>query len=96
MIERIVDKIVYCATDGRVKPRNHVLLGIGVKYITGSKQLLNVLNRNGDAISYSAVENIQNEWAEEIREMNTQCPEGMLEEQCLCTNIFFLLYHLEI
>ena len=50
-------------TRGLVKPQKHLLLGLGVKSMTGSKKVLNILNRLGHCISYTTEEEIETELA---------------------------------
>ena len=61
---------------GHVKPQKHVAVGIAVKSMTGSKQLVTILNRLGHCINYSQVEELETSLASSIIEKQKACPEG--------------------
>ena len=48
--------IIYAVTCGKTKPPKQVLLSYGVKTLTGSVELLQILNRFGHDISYHKLE----------------------------------------
>ena len=59
-----------------VKPKKHVALGIAVKSMTGSKQLVTMLNRFGHCLNYSAVEELETAVGYAIHEKEQTCPDG--------------------
>ena len=44
--------LIYCASKSRTKTAKHVALAITIKKLTGSKELIQILNRWGHSISY--------------------------------------------
>ena len=44
-IKSISEDLVFAVTSGRMKPRKYVMLGIAMKSLTGSKKVLEMLNR---------------------------------------------------
>ena len=58
--------LVYCVSHARVKLPKHVSLGISVRHLTGSKQLITILNRMGHCCSYEEVELVDTSLANEI------------------------------
>ena len=76
-------------TRGLVKPQKHLLLGLGVKSMTGSKKVLNILNRLGHCISYTTAEEIETELALNIAKRNSATPDGLLKIANLSTGLAF-------
>ena len=64
LIKSIGQDIIYNCSSGRIKIVKHIQLGIVTKRKTGSKLLLNCLNRLGHSISYDDVNNIETSFAE--------------------------------
>lgn len=68
-VERIVQSfgqdLLYNVSKGRQKTPKHVALSLTVKNLTGSKELITMLNRFGHAISYDQVLQIETGLAEE-------------------------------
>jgi hypothetical protein len=54
----MVQDIIYNVTNGKHRTSKHVLLSLCVKRKTGSKQMINWLNRFGHGISYDEVKHI--------------------------------------
>ena len=61
-----------------MQPRKHVMLGIAMKSLTGSKKVLEMLNRYGHCISYHTAEEIETEMTFGTREANQVTPHGMI------------------
>ena len=55
-IKSICSDIIFAATSGRKKPSKHLQLGITMKSLTGSKKVVQILNRLGHTASYDTVE----------------------------------------
>ena len=58
--------LVHCVPHARVKLPKYVSLGISVRHLTGSKQLITILNRMGHCCSYEEVELVDTSLANEI------------------------------
>ena len=58
--------MVHAVTRGRVKTPKHVGLAVTLHHITGSKQIVTLLNRMGHCISYDDVEVVDTSLAQEI------------------------------
>lgn len=69
----IAQDIVHSATHGRVKTPKHVALGMSVRHITGSKQLITLLNRMGHCSSYEEIEAVDTGLAREILASKESC-----------------------
>jgi hypothetical protein len=50
LIESMSEDVIYAVTNGEVKPSKHCLLGMGVKTMTSSRKVINVLNHFGHSI----------------------------------------------
>ena len=62
----IAQDIIHATTHGRVKTPKHVGLAMSVRLITGSKQLITMLNRLGHCLSYDETERIDTSLALEV------------------------------
>ncbi len=55
-ISNSTDDGIYKTTKGRVKPSKHILLGMGLKSMVGSRNVLDVLNHFGHSTGYHVAE----------------------------------------
>lgn len=73
----ICSSIVFSITNGAVKPASCLHLGLAMLSITGSRKVVNILNRMGHAISYTVCEEIVTELAHGCSERGI-LPDGLL------------------
>lgn len=59
----ICSSIIFALSNGLIKPSVTVQLGLATKSLTGSRKMLNILNRLGYSISYTTVEELETEIA---------------------------------
>lgn len=62
-VKSICSSIIFSITNGEVKPSFCLSLGLVTKSITGSRRMVEILNRLGHCISYSSVEELETELA---------------------------------
>ena len=62
----IAQDVMHCASHGRIKMPKHLSLGMLIRHLTGLKQLITILNKIGDCISYDDVEVIDTSLAREV------------------------------
>ena len=67
---------IYAVTSGHIKPSKHLKLGIAMKSLTGSRQVINILNRLGHVPSYNVIEEIETEMTFEISKKQHMMPDG--------------------
>ena len=67
---------LFLVKNGNLKPRKHILMGLSLKSLTGSKKILSILNRMGHSITYHAVEEIETNLAYDILNRQSNCPAG--------------------
>ena len=60
----------FFATSGRKMPGKHLKLGIAVKSLTGSRKVIEMLNRYGHCSNYHMIEEIETEMTRDIRITN--------------------------
>ena len=58
--------LIHCASHTRIKLPKHVSLAMSVRNLTGSEQLITILNRMGHCCSYEEVEVVDTSLANEI------------------------------
>lgn len=86
-VQSVAEDVVFITTRGRIKPAKHLCLGFGMKSITGSRRVIEILNRLGHSISYHVVESLETELATVISEKNQALPNGLYPKSGLCTGI---------
>ena len=68
---------MFAATGGLKKPQNHLMLGIAVKSLTGSRKVVEIMDSLVHCISYHIKEEIQTEATFETTKNNLFTPSGM-------------------
>ena len=62
-VERYVnssaDDAIYATTQGLIKPAKHMLLGLGLKSLIGSRRVIKIMNRFGHSIGYHVAEGLE-------------------------------------
>ena len=59
LVESVGQDIAYGVTRGKQKPPKHLLLPYAIKTLTGSSELITIVNRLGHGVSYSQVEELE-------------------------------------
>lgn len=85
----IASDLVFAATSGKKKPSKHLQLGITVKTLTGSRKLIEVLNRLGHCTSYHTVEETETELTFHAHTSENMTPYGMKLRPELGTGIAY-------
>lgn len=62
-ISSICNSIIFTATNGEIKPSTCLTTALTTKSLTGSRQMINLLNRLGHCVSYTVTEEIETELA---------------------------------
>ena len=52
---------IFAATAGLKKPQKHLMLGIALKTLTGSREVIEIMNRLEDCASYHIIEEVESE-----------------------------------
>lgn len=65
---------------GKVKPLKHGALGEAMKSRTGSKKVIQMLNRFGHSLNYNCLEELETETAEQLQGRMLSCPDGTVQE----------------
>lgn len=68
---------VFNCTRGTVRPWKHQSLGLGLATLTGSKQVLTILNRLGHCVSYDEVKRLETEMAYTCAADQQETPSGL-------------------
>ena len=76
-IKSISQDVVFSTTSGIKKPSNHLQLGLAIKSLTGSRNVVEILNRMGHCVSYSTVGELETELTFEANENSKETPFGM-------------------
>ena len=88
-VKAICQDTIYACTNGRKVPSKHLQLGIAVKKLTGSKRLIEILNRLGHSISYNAIEETETEMTYQVTNSETITPSEIKKSGNLCTGVAF-------
>lgn len=76
-IKSICQDSIFSATSGRKKPKKHLMLGVAIKSMTGSRKVIEVLNRLGHIASYHVLEEVETEITFEATKEHMATPHGM-------------------
>lgn len=84
-VQSTADDILFTTTRGQVKPAKHLFMGLAMKSLTGSRKIIEILNRFGHSISYHVVEELETDLASTISERHLVTPDGILTSPGLST-----------
>ena len=76
-IKSIGKDVVFATSSGRKIPGKHLKLGIAVKSLTGSRKLIEMLNRYGHCANYHMIEEVETEMTYEASKSQTTTPSSM-------------------
>ena len=85
LIESVCADVMFASSRWRFKPGKHLNMGLGIKSMTGSRKVLEILNRFGLSISYHIVEEIETSLANDISTKQFSTPDGLLRQSGLAT-----------
>ena len=88
-INAVCADVIYAATSGNTKPAKHMKLGLAMKSLTGSRKVIDVLNRFGYTVSYNVVEELETEMTLEANNKAQLTPFGMGLDANLGTGVAF-------
>lgn len=77
-IECICHSIMLCMSNGVIKPATSIHLGMATKSLTGSRKMVDILNRMGFSISYTIVEELETELAYGYSMQKRTLPDGLI------------------
>ena len=76
-IKSISEDVVFSTTSGIKKPSKHLQLGLAIKNLTGSRKVVEILNRMGHCVGYSTVAERETELTFEANKGSKETPFGM-------------------
>jgi len=76
-IKSIAQDTIYAVTNGRVKPSKHLQLGLALKSLTGSRRVIDIMNRFGAVPSYTAIEGLETELTFTAASTSRLLPDGL-------------------
>ena len=68
---------VHNTSRGTVRPWKHTLIGLGLGILTGSKLVLQMLNRLRHSLSYDEIKSLETEFAFSMEGSDRECPDGV-------------------
>ncbi|KAL7290743.1 hypothetical protein TKK_0015494 [Trichogramma kaykai] len=90
-IERLSDcysqDSIFSITKGNIKPRKQILLGVELKSMTGSKKVINILNRQGYCIGYSNILELETSAAYSCSSSDRVCPSSIIKTSILSCGV---------
>lgn len=78
---------IYSITRGYIKPRKHILLGITIKSLTGSKKVVDILSRQGYCITYPSILELETSAAYCCVSNNQLCPTSIQRTSILSSGV---------
>ncbi|KAG5887454.1 hypothetical protein JTB14_017310 [Gonioctena quinquepunctata] len=88
-IKSICGDIIYAVTKGRCKPAKNLTLGLAMKSLTNSRQVITMLNRYGYSIGYNLAEELETEMTYTSIQNNAVIPAGIIATSTLSTHVAF-------
>ena len=85
LVQSVSDDVVFAVTRGITKPGKHLCIGLGIKSLTGRRQIIDILNRFGHSINYHTVEAIETQVATDISDRHQALPDGTSQDDDLST-----------
>ena len=76
-IQAVCEDVIFSAIDGKIKPKKHLMLGITLKSLTGSRKIMEIMNRLGHSSSYHTIEEIETEMTFQATKNKRLTPFGM-------------------
>ena len=89
LIESVSDDVIYAVTNGQLNPSKHCLLGLGMNRMTGSRKVIDTLNKFGHSLGYHVAEELETDIALMIADKQQVTPDGMTLKPGLSTGIAF-------
>lgn len=80
-IASLCNSIIFTMTNGSIKPSTCLTLALATKSITGSRKMINILNRMGFCVSYSLAEELETELAYGCSLQKRILPYGLLADR---------------
>lgn len=80
-IDCICHSIMFSMSNGSIKPATTLYLGLAMKSLTGSRKIVDILNRMGYSISYTVVEELETELAYGCSILENTLPSGLIPNQ---------------
>jgi len=87
LIDSVTDDVIYATSHGRIQPGKHLSLALAMKSLTGSRRVIEILNRLGHSTGYHVAETIETQFATEISARSRATPDGMSNDPHLCTSL---------
>ena len=88
-IECLSKDAIYAVTDGKIRPKKHLKLGLAIKKLTGSKKVAKILNKCGYIPSYDVNEELETELTSSITNTEELTPFGAQKGPDLNTGLGF-------
>lgn len=88
-VNSICSSIIFSMTNGNVKPSSCLSLGLVAKSLTGSRRIIEILNRLGHCVSYTVVEGLETELAYGGAAETKILPHGLIANSDLRTHVAF-------
>ncbi|KAH9630061.1 hypothetical protein HF086_008031 [Spodoptera exigua] len=88
-ITSICSDIIYAVTRGTCKPAKSLTLGLAMKSLTNSRQVITILNRYGHTIGYNLAEELETEMTYTSIQDNKVIPKGIIAANGHSTHVAF-------
>lgn len=87
-ITAMASDAIFNSSRGSIRPWKNTVLGLGISSLTGSKTAITVLNRQGHAISYPTVKELETEIAYSCSSEDRDTPSGLAQSDILATGMY--------
>ena len=87
LVQSVSDDVVFTTTRRRIKPGKHLSMPLGIKSLTRSRRVIDILNRFGHCVSYNTAEMLETKLATNIAQRQFATPDGIERKPGLCTSL---------
>lgn len=87
LIQSVCADVMFACTRGRLKPGKHLNMGLGIKSMTGSRKVMEILHHFGHSVSYHTAEELETRLAFDIANRQLSTPDGLLMQAGLATGL---------
>ena len=83
----MADDVMFIIFRGRIKSAKHICLGLGLKSLTSSRHIVEILNHFGHCIDYNTADSLETDLATSITDRQQATPDGIQQQPGLCTSL---------
>lgn len=85
----MAEDLIYNVTNGSVKTKKHITLGMTLKSLTSNRKIVEIINKYGHCCSYHVIEELETAATTTLLNRSKICPNEICKRQDLFTGVAF-------